>query len=78
MFSTIVFDNSQKSQFCFLDARPDIIDVFALENDLCNLHLADFNVKNSHLIAIGRSIAGHSKLSKIDLTGNFLGNLVVY
>ena len=68
----------QKSQLNFLDARADIIDVFALENELCNLNLADFNVKNSHLIAISRSVAGHSKLSKIDLTGNFLGKLFVY
>eukprot|EP00795_Rhopilema_esculentum_P001570 gene1570-16021_t len=54
--------------------RDDILKAMSLENELNQLSLQDFNLDNPHLKALSRSIAGHSNLSKIDVTGNFVGD----
>ena len=56
-----------------IEQREDIIQVLSPEDSLTKLSMKDFNLDCMHVKAISKALAGHSKLCRIDLTGNYLG-----
>lgn len=55
------------------EQREDVIDILSPEDSLTKLSMNDFNLDYLHVKAVGKALAGHSKLCRINLTGNFLG-----